>query len=151
MLDFIKGIVKIVLKINMYFLLLSFFSCSSVPEKDYTLDYNKDDLINMSPLSRIFLDDFDKEYYTFNESDNFIPSEDLINKYPIIKIDNNFYIKGLIKIAELTDDIDLAGLIINTKAGNILTVNIPLNLFHDVIVKQNIKYLQIDEKVNKRR
>ncbi|MFH1049483.1 MAG: hypothetical protein V1779_00975 [bacterium] len=129
------------------FPLIIFVACSSVPENNEQNMYDKNQLVKMSPQTRIFLDDFEKELKRYNKSDNFVPSEKMIKKYSIINRDNTYYISGLIKTQEFSGDVDFSGLIINTKAGNILTVNIPLNLFLQIVVNKNIKYLQIDEQV----
>lgn len=128
--------------------MIIFVSCCSVPQNKK--NYHKEKLVVMSPLTKKFLEDFEKEYNSFNKNENFVPSEDLKNNYLISFRDNGYLISGLIKVDEFFNQADFPGLLINTRAGNILTVNIPLNLFFDIIVNENIKYLQIDEKVSRK-
>jgi len=139
------------IKLCLFGLVIStILSCSSTPEKEDKVNYDKEKLVKMSPLTQMFLNDFGKEYDAFNKSDNFIPSVELLEKYSLEKMGEVYFVSGLIKIDEFAGDVDFPGLKINTKAGNILTVKIPLNFFYDVIVNNKIKYIQIDEKVKRK-
>lgn len=137
--------------LNIFFLsFILILSCANAKKEKTQMNYNESELIQLSPLTQIFLREFDKEFSKFNKTDNFIPSKNLTEKYSIINKDNQFYISGLIKIEDFAGDVDLPDLIVHTKAGNILTVMIPLNQFYNIIVNKNIKYLQIDEKVHRK-
>lgn len=132
------------------FTLFILINCGTTKKEQSTMYYDKNNLIQLSPITQKFLEEFDKEISKFNETDNFIPSDNMMKKYPVFKKDSQYFISGLIKIEDFSGDVDLPNVIINTKAGNIYTVIIPLNQFHNIIVNKNIKYLQIDEKVNRK-
>ncbi len=132
--------------ITLFFLI----NCGTAKKEQTNMYYDKNKLIQLSPLTQKFLEEFDKEISKFNKTDNFIPSENMLKNYPVFEKDGQYFISGLIKIEDFSGDVDLPNVIINTKAGNILTVIIPLNQFHNIIVNKNIKYLQIDEKLNRK-
>ncbi|ROL61530.1 T9SS C-terminal target domain-containing protein [Bacteroidetes/Chlorobi group bacterium ChocPot_Mid] len=80
-------------------------------------------------------------------------SENLLNKknspYLLRKIDNNIFVGALIKV---TDNFNIQNLIksgikIGSKAGNIISIKIPIEKLEMISNLENIYYLQIDEKV----
>jgi len=139
-------------EMNLIFLIVlsALLGCTTLTKQAREQTKNELKYVKLSPRTEQFLNNLKNEKKLFNETDNFIPSEELIEKYSLIKSNDIYYVAGLIKVDEFSGDVDLPGVNINTKAGNIFTVQIPLNLFEQVIVNENLKYLQIDDKVKKR-
>ena len=100
----------------------------------------------LSPATKIFIQELKKEKET-NQSSTFTPSENLIKKYKLRKLDNAYFIGGLITTTESINEsvITNLGVKIGTKAGNIWTTQIPVGQLESFIKTQGISYIQIDE------
>jgi len=128
------------------------FSCSSTKqnskEKKVANSNSIEYKFDMSLHTKLFLQELEKEKNE-KETENFIPSEKLIEKYSIKKINDLYTINGFIKANENFNENDLSSLNIqtNSKVGEIVTVTIPLNSIDNFLTLNGVKYFEINKKV----
>lgn len=79
----------------------------------------------------------------------YVPSKSVIVKYDLIKIDNLYYISGMMSINETLDNNSLKEIGVKTgyQSGNINTIQIPVNKFDLFLKNTGIKYFELTEKV----
>ncbi|MFC2106828.1 S8/S53 family peptidase [Bacteroidota bacterium] len=72
--------------------------------------------------------------------------------YPLLKIDNKYYIGGIIKVEEDFNENELTDLnvMITTKAGKIWTVKIPIEEVKEVVKLDGIEFIQTDSRIKKK-
>jgi hypothetical protein len=95
---------------------------------------------------------FDLSMYTKSflvAPENFVPSEKLINKYSIKKVNGTYTISGFIKINDSYQEKELTQLNIKTGSAvsNIVTVIITLESIDSFLLINGINYFEIGEKV----
>ncbi|MFC2107615.1 S8 family serine peptidase, partial [Bacteroidota bacterium] len=72
--------------------------------------------------------------------------------YPLLKIDNKYYIGGILKLDEDFDETKLTDLnvMITTKAGKLWTVKIPIDEVKEVVKLDGIEFIQTDSRIKKK-
>ncbi len=72
--------------------------------------------------------------------------------YPLLKIDNKYFIGGIIKVEESFDENELTDLNvkITTKADNLWTVKIPIENVKEVVKLDGIEFIQTDTRIKKK-
>lgn len=132
-----------------------FISChgnrKTVKSKSENSEYINDNTkkqneARFSPHTKIFLSKLHKEK---SEKKEFKPSNELIEEYSLLLIDNKYYVGGLLKVQDSINENELLmnGVKIGTKAGNIWTVRIPIWQLGKLKTVIGIEYIQIDEPV----
>jgi len=102
----------------------------------------------ISPMTGIFLNEIKKVDV---KSESILRTE-FAKKFLLKEINNKIYISGLLRVndgfnIQLLQNRDVK---IGTKAGNILSVKIPLDKLNEICNLQGINYIQIDERVSKK-
>lgn len=130
------------------------FSCktgkniSSEPRKTLQPDiYNT--AYGVSARTKMFLTDFISELNIETKEDEaFMPSQKLIDKYFLQKIQDTYVISGFIKTTKGFDKSKLEnlGISLGPPAGEINTVKIPLGSLEDFLLLENIEYFEIAER-----
>ncbi|RLD37624.1 MAG: hypothetical protein DRI74_06235 [Bacteroidetes bacterium] len=106
-------------------------------------------LFDLSLHTKLFLQELDKEIASKKDG-NFIPSEEFIEKYNIQKIEGDYSISGFIKVDGNFREADLVSLNIKmgSKAGEIMTIIIPLEKMAKFLELKGIKYFEINKKAS---
>jgi minor extracellular serine protease Vpr len=150
---------SISLAISFVFLTLPFngFVNSSnsinIPQKSTATDERKvllQDIPNLhkfSSYSRHLLSDLKLDGY--KKIKNYRPSEKITRKYPVKIINQRYYIGALIKINKKFNRSDLLkyDVLIGTRAGDILSVTVPIENLEELSKIEGIDFIQIDEPV----
>jgi len=125
----------------------SCISSNNKAEKETAKSSSAEYLFNLSLHTKLFLQELDKEIAIQKKGD-FIPSEQFIEKYNIQKIGDVHSISGFIKISNDFKEADLNSLNIKmgSKAGEIMTVIIPLEEMNKFLKIKGISYFEINKK-----
>lgn len=149
---------KILIPLICVLLLSSCCNCKQTTKEDKEamkdneqLTSQDSQLAHMSPYTRIFLKKMDEEKKFFPENAKFLPSDELIEQFNIIRIEGIYYVGGILQVKENIDgkSIEELGVKIGTKAGIVWTVKIPIGKVEDVLRLDDILYMQIDERIYK--
>ena len=105
--------------------------------------------VKLSSATQAFYKNYRAERVKIPPESKFIPSATLINDFHLSKVDDDFYINGMIKVNDKVniEALTAYGIKINTKAGNIWTVIVPVDSFNNLLGAKGIEYIQIDEQV----
>ncbi len=100
----------------------------------------------LSPYTKIFLSKLHKEKSGKME---FKPSNELIEEYNLLLIDNKYYISGLLKVQDSINENKLLmnEVKIGTKVEGIWTAKIPILKLEELKLIKEINYIQIDHPV----
>jgi len=99
-----------------------------------------------SPYTKFFLSKLHKEK---SEEKEFKPSNELIEEYNLLLIDNKYYVGGLIKVQDSINENELLmnGVKIGTKVKGIWTAKIPILKLDELKSIKGINYIQIDHPI----
>lgn len=105
-----------------------------------------DEMAKYSPLTKIFIADLNEKYS--DDATALLHKKD--DGYLIKKINDRFYIGALLLVNENFNDDKLiqAGVLIGTRAGNIITAKIPIEQLTSIGDIGGIEYIQIDEPIS---
>ena len=132
-----------------------FISChgnrKTVKSKSENSEYINDNTkkqneAKFSPYTKIFLSKLHKEK---SEKKEFKPSNELIEEYSLLLIDNKYYVGGLLKVQDSINENELLmnGVKIGTKVKGIWTAKIPILKLEELKLIKEINYIQIDHPV----
>lgn len=132
---------------------ISLFSCSSSNNKNSksnTQSTGFETKVELSANTKLFLQELNQERETQKKSD-FVPSDELIEKYSLVEQANNYFIRAFLKVETDFDYNELENLEVmtNSKVGEIITVAIPLGAIPAILDVEKIEYLEINQKQNK--
>jgi minor extracellular serine protease Vpr len=125
----------------------------NIPQKSTATDERKvllrdiPNLHKFSSYSRHLLSDLKLDGY--KKIENYRPSEKITRKYPVKIINQRYYIGALIKINKKFNRSDLLkyDVLIGTRAGDILSVKVPIENLEELSKIEGIDFIQIDEPV----
>ena len=102
---------------------------------------------DLSLKTKMFLKELEEEK---EDKTNYIPSNKLIDKYNIKKLNDIYTISGFIKINDEYNENVLTQLNIktNSNVGNIITVIVPLNSIDAFLTLDGINYFEISTQVD---
>lgn len=125
----------------------SCISSNNKAEKETAKSVSSEYLFDLSLHTKLFLQELDKEI-AIQKKGGFIPSEKFIEKYNTQKIEDVHSISGFIKINDDFKEADFVSLNIKTgsKAGEIMTVIIPLDKMSKFLELKGINYFEINKK-----
>ncbi len=109
------------------------------------------DTISTSMKLSLHTKQFIKEIESTNKNfDEFDFSDEFKKKYGIIKRNNQFFIGGFAKVNNHYNflDLDNMNIKVNSKSGNIITLDIPLNSLDTFLKYDGVSYFEINQKVN---
>lgn len=135
--------------------LIFFISCQgnkkTIKSKSENSEYinditKKQKEAKFSPYTKVFLSKLFKEK---SEEKEFKPSNELIEEYKLIQIDNKYYIGGLLKVKDSINENELymKGVKIGTKVKDIWTAKIPILKLEELGSIKGINYIQIDHPI----
>ncbi len=115
-------------------------------------DKKNDTIINSKMKLSLYTKQFIREIKSMDNNkkiDEKKLSDEFIKKYGIIKRNNHFFIGGFAKINKSFDSQDLKNMDIkiNSKSGNIITLEIPINSLNTLLQYEGINYFEINQKV----
>jgi hypothetical protein len=138
-------------------MLITIFSCGnknlmSTTKTIEKSDKKNDTIINSKMKLSLYTKQFIREIKSMNNNkkiDEKKLSDEFIKKHGIIKRNNHFFIGGFVKINESFDSQDLKNMNIkiNSKSGNIITLEIPINSLNALLKYEGINYFEINQKV----
>jgi len=113
--------------------------------KSIPIEYKFD----LSLQTILFLQELETERESKANS-NFIPSNKLIDKYNIKKLNDIYTISGFIKTKDGYNENNLTQLNIktNSKVGNIITIIIPISSIDTFLTLDGISYFEINKRVD---
>ncbi len=125
----------------------SCISSNSKAEKEATKTVATEYLFDLSMYTKLFLQELDKEIAIQKRGD-FIPSEEFIEKYNVQNISDVHSISGFIKINSefMESDLNSLNIKMGSKAGDIMTIIIPLDEMSKFLKIKGIKYFEINKK-----
>lgn len=138
--------------ITIVILSVAIIACSatkkSSSKKDEPKQSSVENKFDLSMYTKSFLVALEKER-AGKSTENFVPSEKLINKYSIKKVNGTYTISGFIKINDSYQEKELTQLNIKTGSAvsNIVTVIITLESIDSFLLINGINYFEIGEKV----
>ncbi|MFA6569713.1 MAG: hypothetical protein WCT77_00545 [Bacteroidota bacterium] len=143
---------KYLLFFTLSFLIASCCNCSHTEKSQDNSGDNsvpKTETVKLSSTTLAFYKNYKAERVKIPPESKFIPSAALINDFHLSKVDDEFYINGMIKVNDKVniEELTAYGIKINTKAGNIWTVVVPVDSFNNLMGAKGIEYIQIDEQV----
>ncbi|MDR1653340.1 MAG: hypothetical protein LBS01_06800 [Prevotellaceae bacterium] len=106
---------------------------------------------SISPKTKLFLSHLNRELKASGKPiSEFIPSEELTDKYVISKTNGMFYISGVLSVQQNFDfdTLDSVGVIYGFTVINTVPVHIPLTGLHDFFKLSNITYFEISKPLN---
>lgn len=131
---------------------IAIIACSaskkSRSKKEEAKQSSVENKFDLSMHTKSFLVALEKER-AGKSTENFVPSEKLINTYDIKKLNGTYTISGFIKINDSYQEKALTQLNIKTGSAvsNIVTVVIPLESINSFLLISGIDYFEIGEKV----
>jgi len=104
-------------------------------------------LHKFSNYSKLFIADLLLDGY--KKTQGYLPSEEVINKYPTVLINRRYYIGALLEISDSFRECDLKiyGVLIGSRVGNILSVKIPIENIVYLSEVSGIDFIEIDKPV----
>jgi len=106
------------------------------------------DTINTNMKLSLQTKQFVKEMKSIDIDESNI-SDEIISKYGIVTRNNQYFITGLAKVNERFDlqELKNMNININSKSGNIITLEIPLNDLDIFLKYKGVNYFEISQKV----
>lgn len=105
----------------------------------------------VSNNTQLFLFDYNNEVTQCEKQNRqFTPSQELVNKYQLNKLKNDYCVFGFIKVDSTFSEQQFSydGMIVNSRAGQIVTVQIPLKHLSSFLQYSGIIYFDIAHKMN---
>ncbi len=138
--------------ISIIILSVAIIACSatkkSSSKKEETEQSSVENKFDLSLHTKLFLIALEKER-AGKSTEDFVPSDKLINAYDIKKLNDTYIINGFIKIKDSYQEKELTQLNIKTGSAvsNIVTVIVPLESINSFLLISGIDYFEIGEKV----
>lgn len=117
--------------------------------KNNESELNFDSSFNMSANASLFFKKLSKEQKQETNND-FTPSQELIKKYGLKKIDNSYYFRGFIKTGTSFSQKSLSRINIkcSMNSGAIKTISVPINKTKEFLQIKGIEYFELSNRVH---